>query len=66
MGCCDSESYARPPSQSSEVLGRLHMAVTGIRQHHFFDSKRSSFGPSDLDSCTVDHEVSQMVGEERT
>jgi hypothetical protein len=43
MGCCDSESYARPPSQSAEVLGRLHMTVTGIRQHHFFDSKRSSF-----------------------
>ncbi len=43
MGCCDSESYARSPSQSTEVLGRLHMAVTGIRQHHFFDSKRSSF-----------------------
>jgi hypothetical protein len=37
------ESSARPPSQSAGVLGRLYRVVTAISQHHFFDSKRSSF-----------------------
>jgi hypothetical protein len=43
MGCCDLESSARPPSQSTGVLGRLYLVVTAISQHHFFDSKRASF-----------------------
>ena len=43
MGCCDLESSARSPSRSAGVLGRLYLVVTAISQHHFFDSKRSSF-----------------------
>jgi hypothetical protein len=43
IGCCDSESSARPSLQCAGVLGRLHLVVTGVSQRHIFDSKRSSF-----------------------
>ena len=43
MGSCDLGVFRTPAFAKCGVLGRLYLVVTAISQHHFFDSKRSSF-----------------------